>query len=41
MSVKSPDKVDIEVGQRIRARREAAKLSQTALADQIGVAPCR
>jgi len=37
MSVKSPDKVDIEVGQRIRARREAAKLTQTALADQLGV----
>jgi transcriptional regulator with XRE-family HTH domain len=37
MSNKSPDNIDIEVGQRIRARRETANLTQTALADQLGV----
>jgi transcriptional regulator with XRE-family HTH domain len=37
MSVKSPDKVDREVGQRIRAQRLAANLSQTTLADNLGV----
>jgi len=37
MSVKSPDKVDIEVGQRIRMHRNAANMSQTALADELGV----
>jgi transcriptional regulator with XRE-family HTH domain len=37
MSVKSPNKVDAEVGQRIRIFRTAAGLSQTALADQLGV----
>jgi transcriptional regulator with XRE-family HTH domain len=37
MSVKSPDKVDREVGDRIRAQRQAANLSQTILADNLGV----
>lgn len=37
MKAKSPDKIDVEVGQRIRAQRQAANLSQTALADQLGV----
>ena len=37
MSVKKPDPVDIEVGQRIRIQRMATGLSQTTLADQLGV----
>ncbi len=37
MSVKSPDQVDVEVGQRIRIQRNALGLSQTELADQLGV----
>lgn len=37
MGVKSPDKVDTEVGQRIREHRQAANLSQTTLADELGV----
>jgi transcriptional regulator with XRE-family HTH domain len=37
MSVKSPDKVDVEVGQRIRALRQDAGLSQTQLADELGL----
>ena len=37
MSVKSPNHVDIEVGQRIRIYRKAKGLSQTTLADQLGV----
>ena len=37
MSNKSPGKIDVEVGQRIRVQRQAASLSQTALADQLGV----
>ena len=37
MSVKSPDTVDVEVGQRIRIHRNAARMSQTALADELGV----
>ena len=37
MKVKSPDKVDIEVGQRIRVSRLEARLSQTELANQLGV----
>jgi transcriptional regulator with XRE-family HTH domain len=37
MSVKKPDPVDIEVGQRIRIQRMAIGLSQTTLADQLGV----
>jgi transcriptional regulator with XRE-family HTH domain len=37
MSVKSPDKVDVEVGQRIRAMRQDAGLSQTQLADELGL----
>jgi transcriptional regulator with XRE-family HTH domain len=37
MGVRSPDHVDIEVGQRIRIYRKARGLSQTTLADQLGV----
>src|SRR6266536_5347516 len=37
MSVKSPDHIDVEVGQRIRIQRNALSLSQTALADHLGV----
>jgi transcriptional regulator with XRE-family HTH domain len=37
MSVKKPDPVDVEVGQRIRIQRMATGLSQTTLADQLGV----
>src|SRR5215211_8669395 len=37
MSAKSPDKVDIEVGQRIKMCRTAAGLSQTVLAEELGV----
>jgi transcriptional regulator with XRE-family HTH domain len=37
MNVKAPDHVDVEVGQRIRIQRNALGLSQTALADQLGV----
>ena len=37
MSVKRPDPVDIEVGHRIRIERMARGLSQTALANQLGV----
>jgi transcriptional regulator with XRE-family HTH domain len=37
MGVKSPDKVDVEVGARIRELRTTAGLSQTALAEQLGV----
>ena len=37
MSVKSPDHIDVEVGQRIRIQRNALGLSQTELADQLGV----
>src|SRR5512139_2539177 len=37
MSAKSPDQVDVQVGQRIRIARLEAKLSQTALAEQLGV----
>src|SRR2546423_1380429 len=37
MGVKSPDKVDVEVGQRIRALRQDAGLSQTQLADELGL----
>ncbi len=37
MSVKRPDPVDIEVGHRIRIERLARGLSQTALANQLGV----
>jgi len=37
MSVKSPEHIDIEVGQRIRIYRKAKGLSQTTLADQLGV----
>jgi transcriptional regulator with XRE-family HTH domain len=37
MSAKSPDHIDMEVGQRIRIHRKTRGLSQTALADQLGV----
>ena len=37
MSVKRPDPVDLEVGHRIRIERLARGLSQTALANQLGV----
>ena len=37
MSVKSPDRVDGEVGDRIRAYRQAAKFTQTELANELGV----
>ncbi|MEA2879085.1 MAG: hypothetical protein QOF14_4281 [Hyphomicrobiales bacterium] len=37
MSVKRPDPVDIEVGHRIRIERLSRGLSQTALANQLGV----
>lgn len=37
MGVKSPDKVDEEVGQRIRVLRNAKGLSQTKLAQGLGV----
>ncbi len=37
MGNKSPDKIDVEVGQRIRVQRQTASLSQTALADGLGV----
>ena len=37
MSVKRPDPVDIEVGHRIRIERLARGLSQTALANELGV----
>jgi transcriptional regulator with XRE-family HTH domain len=37
MSAKSPDHIDVEVGQRIRIYRKTRGLSQTSLADQLGV----
>ncbi len=37
MGVKSPDHVDVEVGQRIRIQRNTLGLSQTELADHLGV----
>jgi transcriptional regulator with XRE-family HTH domain len=37
MGSKKPDLVDVEVGQRIRIQRLAAGLSQTELAERIGV----
>jgi transcriptional regulator with XRE-family HTH domain len=37
MGVKSPDKVDVEVGQRIRVLRNDARVSQTVLAEELGV----
>ena len=37
MSAKSPDAVDVEVGQRIRMLRTTAGISQTALAHELGV----
>ena len=37
MGVKSPDKVDVEVGQRIRVLRNDARISQTVLAEELGV----
>jgi len=37
MSAKSPDHIDVAVGQRIRIQRLTAGLSQTELAEEIGV----
>ena len=37
MTPKKPDPVDVEVGQRIRIQRLQSGLSQTTLADQLGV----
>jgi transcriptional regulator with XRE-family HTH domain len=37
MGVKSPDQVDVEVGQRIRVLRNDAGISQTALAEELGL----
>jgi transcriptional regulator with XRE-family HTH domain len=37
MGAKSPDEVDGQVGQRIRVLRLEAQLSQTSLAEQLGV----
>src|SRR5215813_10496815 len=37
MTPKKPDPVDVEVGQRIRIQRLQCGLSQTSLADQLGV----
>jgi transcriptional regulator with XRE-family HTH domain len=37
MSVKSLDHIDVEVGQRIQIQRKALGLSQTELADELGV----
>jgi transcriptional regulator with XRE-family HTH domain len=36
-SPKSPDQVDVQVGQRIRVQRQAVGMSQTKLADELGV----
>jgi transcriptional regulator with XRE-family HTH domain len=37
MGVKSPDKVDVEVGQRVKVLRNDAGISQTVLAEELGV----
>src|SRR2546427_5043860 len=37
MNIKAPDHVDVEVGQRIRIQRNALGLSQTELANALGV----
>jgi transcriptional regulator with XRE-family HTH domain len=37
MSARSPDHIDMEVGQRVRFYRKTRGLSQTALADKLGV----
>ena len=37
MSIKSPDPVDVQVGSRIRLLRQGAQMSQTDLAEQLGV----
>jgi transcriptional regulator with XRE-family HTH domain len=37
MAGKKPDRIDVAVGERIRAFRKSANLSQTELANQIGV----
>jgi transcriptional regulator with XRE-family HTH domain len=37
MGIKSPDKVDVEVGQRIKVLRNDAGISQTVLAEELGV----
>jgi transcriptional regulator with XRE-family HTH domain len=37
MSIRSPDPVDVQVGSRIRLLRQGAQMSQTDLAEQLGV----
>ena len=37
MSIKLPDPVDVQVGSRIRLLRQGAQMSQTDLAEQLGV----
>src|SRR5215216_6542525 len=37
MGIRSTDQIDLEVGRRIRIQRKNLKLSQTALADQLGI----
>jgi transcriptional regulator with XRE-family HTH domain len=37
MSAKSPDAVDVQVGQRIRVLRQEMRMSQTQLAEHLGV----
>ena len=37
MSIKSPDRVDVQVGSRIRLLRKGAQMSQTDLAEHLGV----
>ena len=37
MSIKSPDPVDVQVGSRIRLLRQGAQMSQTDLAEHLGV----
>ena len=37
MGVKSPDTVDVEVGQRIKVLRNDVGISQTVLAEELGV----
>ena len=37
MSIKLPDPVDVQVGSRIRLFRKGAQMSQTALAEHLGV----
>ena len=37
MSIKSPDRVDVQVGSRIRLLRKGSQMSQADLAEQLGV----